>query len=195
MIGEHQSKNKGVLLAVALLGLILGFVFLFAKNPQPQELPDEPGPAATETPTDLETLTWVTYTDPSGSYSFKYPEQLETKYISTEDWPPVVQLTEGAFTCTEAGVSTSRAGVTNKVTIGGKEFCVTQVREGAAGSVYTMYAFATEINGRVPIFTFSLKSVQCANYDEPQRTECDEEGNSFDINQVTGKIVNTFSFN
>ncbi len=119
------------------------------------------------------------------------PVELNTKYIHPVDWPPQIQITSEPFTCTEAGSPIERAGQTKKEIINGREYCVTQVVEGAAGSTYTQYAYAADANGKEVILTFTLQAVQCANYDEPQKTECANERTSFDIGQIVDKIFQT----
>lgn len=123
--------------------------------------------------------------------SFSYPTKIWTSYVSTVDWPPAVEVTDGPFTCTEAGQENGRAGVTEKKTIEGKEFCVTHVNEGAAGSVYTQYAYATELNSKVVTLTFSLRRPQCANYDEPTKSTCESEQSAFDVDGMMGEIAQT----
>ncbi len=102
---------------------------------------------------------------------------LTTKYINAVDWPPQVQVVAGPFSCTEPKV------------IAGRTYCVTKVSEGAAGSTYTQYAYALALGGQVKTFTFTLRFSQCANYDEPQKSECEAERASFDPDQWIDKIV------
>jgi hypothetical protein len=136
---------------------------------------------------------WKTYTDNEGGISFDYPETLGTTYIHTVDWPPKVSLNPGPFTCTEAGSETSRAGETKSQTIHGRTYCVTKITEGAAGSTYTQYAYAfadPDIGGdQYPILTFSLRFVQCGNYDDPEKTACENERAAFDINSTIDRIA------
>ena len=122
--------------------------------------------------------------------TFTYFETLPETYIHVVDWPPKLQVNSGPFTCTEAGDVTARAGRTRKIVIDGHVYCVTEVQEGAAGSVYTQYAYAAERDGKTVIMTFSLRAEQCGNYDEPKRTECETERANFDIG---GRIDAMFS--
>lgn len=114
------------------------------------------------------------------------------QYVTAVDWPPQVQIVPGPFSCTEAGEETARAGRTESRAIGGRTYCVTTVAEGAAGSVYTQYAYATEMeSGEVVIYTWSSRAVQCANYDEPQMSACQAEQDSFDPDRVMAEFVAT----
>lgn len=130
----------------------------------------------------------------SSEVTFNYPKDLPTKYIHTVDWPPVVQASDGEFTCTNAGTPEQRAGRTEKRTIDGREYCVTEVSEGAAGSIYIQYAYMTEIENKNVFVRFTTRAVQCENYDDPEKTECKNERNSFNIDQVVAEIVQSVKF-
>jgi hypothetical protein len=138
-------------------------------------------------------LGWKTSTNTTRGIEFKYPETLPFTYIHPVDWPPAVSVQEGPFSCLNAGSETARAGKTETQTIRGHEYCVTRISEGAAGSIYTQYAYVFPKSGKVAIFTFSLRSVQCANYDEPQRAQCDAERVAFDIGSMIDTMAGTLS--
>lgn len=204
---EHLSKNRKVLVSVAAVFLLIGVTYLLmpkpAGEPEPvfctQEAklcPDgsyvgRTGPKCefATCPATGDDDSWKTYTDDASGVSFRYPEKLTTEYISIVDWPPKVAAMDGPLTCTEAGVETARAGQTMKRMVDNREYCVTKESEGAAGSIYTNYAYATQKNDKVLIFTFSLRAVQCANYDDPQKSECEAERGSFDIDSVLDRIA------
>lgn len=204
---EHLSKNRGVLISVAAVVLLLGIAYLLMPKPVGQPGPvfctqeaklcpdgsyvGRTGPKCefAACPATGIDDSWKTYTDTASGVSFRYPENLTTRYISIVDWPPKVAVTNGPLTCTEAGSETARAGQTMKRTVDDREYCVTRESEGAAGSIYTNYAYATEKNGRALIFTFSLRAVQCLNYDDPQRSECEAERGSFDLDGVLDRIA------
>jgi len=126
---------------------------------------------------------------------FAYPPSLETTYIQTTDWPPSIMLYDNAFTCTPAGSETARAGKTEERFINGRPYCVTTIQEGAAGSVYTQYAYAFPRDGKTAIFTFSLRNVQCANYPEPEKTACEAEQQSFTIDTVVDRMAERIQTN
>jgi len=129
--------------------------------------------------------------------TFQYPETLLTEYIHTVDWPPQVQVLNEPFTCTEAGEEIDRAGQTLKRMVDDRTYCVTKESEGAAGSVYTNYTYAfplystgsTQADRKTIIFTFSLQAVQCANYDDPQKTACENERSTFDLDSSVGRMA------
>jgi len=124
----------------------------------------------------------------SSSVTFQYPDTLGTSYISLTDWPPALQVLEEEFSCTEAGNETERAGQTERRTIGGQEYCVTTVSEGAAGSIYRQYAYAFPLEAGTAIFTFSLRFPQCLNYDEPQQTACLAEEQNLQLDTLVDEM-------
>ncbi len=122
----------------------------------------------------------------SSSVTFNYPDHILTNYISTVDWPPKVEIVKGPYTC---------AGVTRE--IAQQSICLTRESEGAAGSTYTNYAYALNKGDRTIIFTFSLRSVQCANYDEPKHSACDLERANFGdpgADEAVAKILATLKW-
>lgn len=121
---------------------------------------------------------WKTTTDGKTGASFKYPERLPTEYIAGADWPPTLQITSESFGCK-----------TEKQTIDGREYCITTSSEGAAGSTYTTYSYSSLINGKTAAFTFILRAVQCANYDEPKKSACEKEQSSFDVSALADRMT------
>lgn len=140
-----------------------------------------------------DTTGWKIFSDTVKGFTFKYPETFGTIYMHPQDWPPQVAVSSGSLSCTEAGSPQERAGGTTQKVINGRIYCVTVMSEGAAGSVYTEYAYATEMKGKVVILTFTTKMVQCGNYDDPQKTACEAERASFDIDSIVHTVVQTIS--
>lgn len=126
----------------------------------------------------------------SNSYSFKYPENLGTKYINTVNWPPVLNIENKVFTCNERGNSkVLPAGITRTQMINGHNYCVTIEEEGAVGSIYTNYTYAFSYNNQTMTMTFTTRRPQCMNYDDPEQTECKNEQNNFDITNISDIIA------
>lgn len=134
---------------------------------------------------------WKTDTDAKTGVSFQYPEKLNTKYISVVDWPPQVQMRNTAYACTEGGTVTAGAGQTVKKMVGGKEYCITTESEGAAGSVFLQYKYVFGFDDKTVVATFSVREVQCANYDDPKKSECETERKSFNIDTVLTQMLKT----
>lgn len=137
---------------------------------------------------------WQTMEDSTNNLTFKYPETLSTTYITPVDWPPIVQVINKSFTCNEAGDETTPGGQTYLVNINGNDYCASKLSEGAAGSTYTLYAYGTELKNKMAFFSFSLKFVQCGNFSEPEKTACEVERNSFDIDTTINQIIQSAKF-
>lgn len=151
-------------------------------------------PATSPSATPMAHADWKAAVDASAHASFQYPPTIPTKYISLVDWPPKIQVVHEPFACTQAGSQTARAGKTEQKIINGITYCVTTESEGAAGSVYTQYAYAWYKGDATVILTFSLRFVQCANYDQPKQQECQAERDTFTPDTILDQIAQTVTF-
>lgn len=178
-----MSGRKSVIFIVALLILGAGIYFFYQNGEEPVF------------------CTLDAKICPDGSYVGRVPPTCEfaacpawepfekLKYIFPVDWPPQSEVIDEPFSCLAAGEETARAGRTEPRTIAGRQFCVTRVTEGAAGSIYTMYAYAFPREGGTEILTFSVRFSQCGNYGEPQKTECETERATFDVDRLVDNFV------
>lgn len=120
---------------------------------------------------------------------FNFPGSFSTTYISAFDWPPQVKIIPGEFVCIEAGEAIMRAGRTELRNINGRNYCITEIVEGAAGSTYTQYAYAYEHEGDMVTLTFSTRAPQCGNYPEPEMASCETEKATFSIDNLVDRAV------
>jgi len=135
---------------------------------------------------------WETMIDNDLGVTFKYPEVLSSKYITAADWPPIVNLFDGPLGCISGGNEIKKGGSVEMRMVNNRTYCVTKQSEGAAGSVYTTYTYVGEqTDNKLIAFTFSLRAVQCLNYDDPQKTECLGERESFDVDSLVDRIAQT----
>jgi len=134
---------------------------------------------------------WVTFTDRSLNLSFNYPVKLMTEYTSSVNWPPKISVSTGSFTCPETAPTNSLPARVSRRLVDNRVYCLEAMSEGAAGSVYTDYIYTTEKDSKLITITFTLRAVQCANYDDPQKTACENERQSFDLDSVIDRIVRT----
>jgi hypothetical protein len=147
---------------------------------------------------------WAYYTDSQTGASFRYPANLivslsnpvKTQYVRLLDWPPHLQVLDEKFACTEGGSEIAPAVQTKQENVDGKTYCITKETEGAAGSIYTMYAYSfspTHSTGseqaKTYILTFSTQAPQCANYEEPQKTACESERAELDLDSIVNLIA------
>jgi hypothetical protein len=147
------------------------------------------GPSAETEPVAVVEPGWLTYEDTA--VTFRYPQELPATYISATEWPPKVTVVEGTVACSTSGTLVAE---TKEVEVNGRIYCVTTRSEGAAGSVYVEYGYATEIERKTVTLSFTSRMTQCANYDDPQRTECVQERAEFDTDNLIDRIVRTLEF-
>ncbi len=154
-------------------------------------------PTATSTsPKTVMSDSWKIFSDSTTGVTFRYPESVPANYINAVDWPPKVQTLNSPIVCTEGGTSTARGGATHSMAINGHIYCVTEESGAAAGSVYNQYAYGRVINDNKEVFLFfSLQFPQCANYPEPQKTDCQNAQSSFKIDPMVDMIFQSMEFN
>jgi murein DD-endopeptidase MepM/ murein hydrolase activator NlpD len=102
-------------------------------------------------------------------------------YVSAVNWPPSANVLDEPFTCVEAG--------SERRMINDREYCITEKSEGAAGSIFTEHIYATEVNGRTLVMTFSTRKSQCDNYPQEERVECIAEQESFKPDQALDRFA------
>ncbi len=138
--------------------------------------------------------TWKKFIDPESGVSFDYPEKLTAEYVRTADWPPQIRILNEEFSCYPAGAENSRSGLTTERKVDNRTYCVTRVTDSAAGTMYSQYAYAFPLGTRTAYLTFSLGFPNCGNYDEEERAKCAGERETFDIDGVVDRIVQTIKF-
>jgi len=82
---------------------------------------------------------------------------------------------------------------TVKTIVGGNEYCFSVEKEGSAGTEYNSFLYETPKNGKVISLSFTLGYINCSNYDEPEKTKCEKERNSLDIDKIADHIISTVS--
>ena len=164
------------LLFAGLFLVVLGLITIFASKAAQRT--GDPLPEPAPVPHD-----WATYS--SAGVTFRYPEQLPTTYMRATEWPPQVTISEEAFAC-DTG---SEMGETRAAIIDGASYCITVSGEGAAGSVYTAYTYRTPREEGTLSLAFMIRATQCGNYDDPQRTACEQERESFDVDALADGIA------
>lgn len=142
----------------------------------------------------ISTAGWqIFYATSTDALSFKYPSSLGTKYISTQDWPPSITGISNFTTCSNvAGTDVVNSANITK-TIQGRQYCIKSLSEGAVGSIYTDYTYITKsnINNEFIAIHFVLRYLQCGNYSDAQRSECEQERHSFNLDAVIDQIAQT----
>ncbi len=135
-----------------------------------------------------------TFTDETQGIEFQYPETLTAKYIKAQEWPPKVTVTAGEFSCLETSPTDSISTRVAQRLVDDRVYCVTAASEGAAGSVYTTYGYTTLKEGKLISVSFILRYPQCLNYDDPQKSECQAERETFDLDGIIDRIAASVKF-
>ncbi len=134
---------------------------------------------------------WTTITNDQG-ITFQYPKELLAKYISVVEWPPIVKIETGTFSCkTTPQEVSSMSDITSQRVVDDRIYCVNVKHEGAAGSVYSSYTYTTARNGQLVEVSFTLRYPNCDNYDEEQNKDCAGERETFDLDATIDRIVYT----
>ena len=166
MIKKIKSKSKQIVICIIAVALLVACIVW-----QRRGQPNTPQPTPTVQPTPA----------------------LTTTYVTGVQWPPIVREFAGAFSCEGGGNIISQMGSTTKKDINGKTYCVMEASEGAAGSTYTTYTYATTGTAGMLLQTsFTLRFVQCENYDDPQKTACKAEQKNFGIDGIMSTIFNNY---
>ncbi len=138
-----------------------------------------------------DTRAWITTTTDAGT-AFQFPKELAAQYVSEAEWPPIIRIGAGTYACEITPMEISSASeITSQRQIDGRTYCVNVKNEGAAGSVYSSYAYTTVMGDKLINVSFVLRFNNCANYDEEQNLACTRERETFDIDAAVDKIVQT----
>jgi len=137
---------------------------------------------------------WTTITNDQGMI-FQYPKELLAKYVSVVEWPPVIKIETGTYSCkTTSQEISSMLDITSERLVDNRTYCVNIKNEGAAGSVYSSYVYITTKNGKLVKVSFTLQYPNCNNYDEKQSQACTSEREAFDIDSTVDRIVQSITF-
>jgi hypothetical protein len=158
----------------------------FAACPSAIPLASSTPPVQTQVPVASSTqANWKVVTDLAQGVSYVYPEKLPTTYITAQVWPPIVTIERGALSC-----------ATEPRIVDGRVYCAREVHEGAAGSTYTEYLYTSsrDTENKLVSVKFTLRFVQCLNYDEPKQSACLQERSAFNPNTLADSILTTVRF-
>jgi hypothetical protein len=136
---------------------------------------------------------WKNVTNDEG-VTFKYPKELLAKYVSVVEWPPVIRIETGTYSCqTTPQEISSMSDITSERLVDNRTYCVNIKNEGAAGSVYSSYVYTTAKNGKLVKVSFTLQYPNCNNYDDGQSRACASEREAFDIDSTVDRIVQSIN--
>ena len=178
------GRRSFFLWALFIATVLIGSWFFYAHEEQASVLPTPSGETGLP-------AGWAEHTDEASGVAFDYPVDIDGSYLRSTDWPPSLQVLSQSYSCNPAGAITERAGITEERTVNGLPFCVTRSSEGAAGTTYTMYAYAFPYANDTAVFTFGMRFPQCANYDKPERVACEKEQAAFMPDELMLSIYKT----
>jgi hypothetical protein len=146
---------------------------------------------ATTTRDGMEKWNWMLSEKSPQGVQFLYPNPLPTQYITAQEWPPLVEIATSTFSCIE-GNSVAADGSPHVLVqhmISNHVYCVGISAEGAAGSTYTQYTYTTPIGTGTAHITFTLRTPQCMNYDDPEQSVCKTEQSHFAVDALAHRIA------
>ncbi len=183
MINRGRNEILGFLGALIVIFIL---VFLFYKSIIFQE--ESPKPLVKENNIEDDNSLWITTTT-ENDITFQYPQEILADYISGVEWPPELRVEDKLFVCNQSGDEVQLGGQTELRLVDSRSYCVTKESEGAAGSTYTSYTYEFPQDNQTGAITFTLRFVECQNYDEPKASECESEQSALDIDGIVDRIV------
>jgi hypothetical protein len=137
---------------------------------------------------------WATAANGDGM-TFRYPKALSADYATAAEWPPVVTVRDGTFSCATTPQEVSgMLETTAQRFVDDRTYCVNVTNEGAAGSVYSSYAYTTAKDGKLVEVSFTIRYPNCYNYDDERSRACVREREAFDIDATVDRIVQTIAW-
>ncbi len=121
-----------------------------------------------------------------------FPDSFEADYISFQDYSLGVfniedyistefEIKNNEIECKETDLTSSLPLRISKKEMNNQKYCISAFSEGAAGSVYTKYTYATVIGYKVYLIKFIARYPQCYNYLEEESNKCQKERESFNL--------------
>ncbi len=132
------------------------------------------------------------------------PDSFKANYISfqnygsnifkAEEYPKLEFWVEnGEIECNETPSESSLPLRISKREISGRKYCIGASSEGAAGSVYTQYAYTTVIGDNVYSVRFVARYPNCDNYPDNERAQCKTERETFNLDNLVDSEVGRIS--
>lgn len=106
----------------------------------------------------------------------------------------MVTIADGEFSCAETSPTSSLPERVTRRTVDDRVYCMEEKIGAAAGSTYIEYTYTTARDGKLITLNFTLRYSQCLNYDDPQRSECLAERETFDLDSVVDRIAGSAVF-
>lgn len=179
------SKHRTLLVVIFGLLLVSGVVAYVAQAPT-EESALPPAPPEQEQVVSIPDDWYVTATLAA---QFRHPEKIGGEYHTATTWPPTVRISDEPFSCSEGGDLATSGGKTERRMIGGHEYCVTELHEGAAGSVFIDYAYAFAHGEKTAVMSFGVSFPRCENFDASEQAACSAEQAAFEPDVVVDRMA------
>lgn len=109
-------------------------------------------------------------------------QNYELNILKSEEYPKLESwVKNGEIECDETPLESSLPLRVNKKEINEQKYCISASSEGAAGSVYTQYAYTTVIGSNVYLIKFVARYINCNNYPDKEKRECETERENFNL--------------
>ena len=150
-----------------------------------------------------ETANWKTYRNEEYGFEIKYPEKLNTEFISlhSKSVPPkmVVSSNISQLVCEEFERKSTVEFPTasqKKITVEGETYCRFSGAEGTAGTTYVTYRYSTIKNEKQITLEFTLLYPDCGNYYgiDNKMEKCRQEEDTFNPDILAHQMLSTFRF-
>jgi predicted secreted protein len=138
--------------------------------------------------------------------SFDIPNDLDAEYIyvmnckvdifySHVNFPSRFRVADGQVQCKKSTKDNELPIKILKKEIDNRKYCIKVTSEGASGSVYKSYTYATVKSYNLIVFNLTARFSACGNFNEPKRSQCKRERKEFDLDSVVDRVVQSINFN
>jgi hypothetical protein len=152
----------------------------------------------------LDTSGWQTYVNVEYGFEFKFPKSFSAEIWRASNWPPLATVVPASEDLVKTGCPDIQAGALpldhSQVTLNGINFTLYKESEGAAGSTYTTYCYATPKGQNNYVIEFVMRYTSgcgesCGPYcGTPNEALCQNFDKVKEVEQPIEQMVSTFRF-
>lgn len=132
--------------------------------------------------------------------AYNLPASFKADFISFQDYSLEIveiesydsinfKVINGEIECEEISPELSLSFRISRRELNGRKYCISASSEGAAGSVYTEYTYATVAGGEVYLIKFVVRYNNCGNYPEGEKLKCELERENFDLDILVDQEI------
>lgn len=109
--------------------------------------------------------------------------------VDEEAFPPGFSMENGEISCRPTSAPSGTEPRLAQETLHGRKYCLQHTSEGAAGTIYQEYTYATVKDHCMLVIDFTIRSSRCGHFGRAERSECREERKKFDPNGMAAHLV------